>query len=336
MQANYREESFGILTDDDLALDCVLVRPANAPDEGLKAIRVWVPRYPLTKASLITCARHEVDALGADGAVAHLVFDLRGTGDSEGTPGDLNFQADLRAVRLWAEERFGAISVGFLGRPHGQEQVDVRPIRAGVVMELYRYRAAAGAEQPPVPLIYLATYGAFSAADETICHALARAGYDVLAMDPLRYLLHAAAQSRIEIPELWQDLQTLCDQLPQRPLLLGQPVSAGLALLWASGVEAVRGVLATGQAQRAFRPSHIFANSNPHTFFLGRYVHKIAPRPVAIIRQTQHPLGGNQDELSALHQVSGAPRRLIEVEQATTDLLLDQLTWLKSASAVNN
>jgi hypothetical protein len=329
MPPNYIEESFGILTDDDLALDCVLVRPAQASDDDLQAIRVWVPRYPLTKASVITCARQEVDALGAEGRIAHLVFDLRSTGESEGLAGDLNFAADLRAVRLWARERFPEISLGFLGRPHGVEQVDVRPIRPGVVMELYHFKSQRGAP----PLIYLSTYGLFSRDDENTCLALVRAGYDVLAMDPLRYLLHASAQGRLTVLDLWQDLRLLCEQLPQSPLLLGQPISAGLALFWTSGVDDVRGVLALGQAQRAFRPGHIFANSNPHTYFLGRYVHKIAPRPVALVRQTSHPLGGNRDELSALHQVSGAPRRYIEVEQATDDLLLELLSWLEDPAA---
>lgn len=330
----YKEESFGILTDDDVALDCILVRPLNATDEAINAIRVWVPRYPLTKASVITCARHEVESLGADGHVAHLVFDLRGTGESEGVAGDFNFNADLRAVRLWAAERFGDISVGFLGRSHGEEQVDVRPIRPGVVMELYRYHPPTPTESA-TPLLYLATYGAFTSSDEAACRTLAQAGYEVMAMDPLRYLLHAAARNRLTVPDLWQDLQNLCDQIPENPLLLGQPVAAGLALLWASGVESIRGVITLGQAQRAFRPSHIFANQNPHTFFLGRYVHKITPRPVVLIRQTSHRLGGNHDELTALHQVSGPPRRFIEVEQATEDLLLQQLSWLKQPAEDN-
>lgn len=328
MASAYVEESFGILTDDDLLLDCILFKPAQATDNTLKALRVWVPRYPLTKASVVTCARQEVDAIGANGQVAHLVFDLRGTGESEGVAEDQNYDADLRAIKLWAGERFGNISVGFLGRAHGAEQVDVRPIRPGVVMELYHFRSSEEGQQPP--LIYLATYGNFSAADEETCQSLAQAGYDVLALDPLRYLLHAAAQGRLTIREAWDDVQTLCGQLAEEPLLVGQPVSAGLALLWASGVEETRGVLTLGQAQRAFRPRHIFANDNPHTFFLGRYVHKIAPRPVAFVRQTEHPLGGNRDELSALYQTSGSPRRLKEVERATDELLLEYLDWLQN------
>jgi hypothetical protein len=331
MEATYSEESFGILTDDDLVLDCILVKPIKTADGDLKAIRAWVPRYPLTKASVITCARQEVDALGSEGRVAHLVFDLRGTGESEGAATDHNFGVDLRAVRLWAQERFGDISVGFLGRPHGREQVDVRPIRPGVVMETYHFRPEDGVES--TPLLYLSTFGAFSASDEATCHALSRSGYDVIAMDPLRYLLHASAQGRLTARDLWDDAQIVCDQIPAPPLILGQPVGAGLALFWASGVENFRGVLALGLAQRAFRPSHIFANNNPHTFFLARQVHKITPRPVAYVRESAHPLGGSRDELAALHQTSGAPRRLEEVEQATDDLLFHLLDWLKHPAA---
>ncbi len=336
MPPTYVEEVFGILTDDDLYLDCVLFKPANADDASLKALRIWVPRYPLTKASVITCARQEVDALGSNGRVAHLAFDLRSTGESEGLAGDFDFDADLSAIALWARERFGDINVGFLGRPQGEEQVDVRPIRPGVVMETYHYHPVNGAGAAAgTPLIYLATYGNFSAADETTCKALSAAGYDVLAMDPLRYLLHACAQGRVTIPELWQDLQALCSRLPSPPLLLGKPVSAGLALLWASGVEEVLGVLAIGQTQSAFRPHHIFANDNPHTFFLARYVHKIAPRPVAYVHESGHPLGGSRDELSALYETSTGPRRLEHVERASNELLLELLEWLQNPTNPN-
>jgi len=197
-----------------------------------------------------------------------------------------------------------------------------------VIMETYHYHAPAGSAA--TPLIYLATYGNFSADDEATCQALAAAGYDVLAMDPLRYLLHASARGRVTIPELWQDLQAFCSRLPAAPLLLGRPVSAGLALLWASGVEEVCGVLALGQTQRAFQPHHIFANDNPHTFFLARYVHKIAPRPAAFVLESEHPLGGNRDELSALHETCTGPRRLQEVDRASTEHLLELLSWLQN------
>lgn len=329
----YAEEAFGVLTDDDVYLDCVLIKPAKLEDEDVRALRVWVPRYPLTKSSVVTCARREVEANGPDGAVAHLVFDLRGTGQSEGQAGDTNFEMDMEGIRLWAEERFGAISVTFLGKPMGTEQVDVRPIRPGVVMETYRYRpeqaAAKPAEERP-PVVYLATYGKFGDGDDARCGALSEAGYEVFAMDPLRYLLHASAHGRLKASDLWQDLKALVGQMPGEPLLVGLPVSAGLALMWASGVESVIGVLAIGRTQLAFKPNHIFANDNPHKFFLGRYVHRIGPRPVSLVMHEGHALGGDQDELSAIYQTCSAPRRLKQVKEISPQFLLEELAWLQA------
>ena len=327
----YAKEAFGVLTDDDVYLDCVLFKPEKLGDEEVRALRVWVPRYPLTKSSVITCARREVEANGPDGTVAHLVFDLRGTGHSEGQAGDTNFEMDLQGIRLWAEERFGDINVGFMGNPLGSEQVDVRPLRPGVVMETYHYRpeAAEAPEEKP-PVVYLATYGNFDDGDDARCVALTEAGYEVFAMDPLRYLLHASALGRLKVNDLWRDLEALVEQIFGEPLLVGLPVSAGLALLWASGVEAVQGVSAIGRAQLAFRPSHVFDNDNPHKFFLGRYVHKIAPRPVSLVMQEGHPLGGDRDELAAIHQTCTGPRRLKTVQAISPEFLLGELTWLQA------
>lgn len=324
----YAEEAFGVLTDDDVYLDCVLFKPAKLEDEDVRALRVWVPRYPLTKSSVITCARREVTANGPDGTVAHLVFDLRGTGHSEGQAGDTDFEMDMEGIRLWAEERFGDVSVGFMGKPLGSEQVDVRPLRPGVVMETYHYRPEQAAEKPPV--VYLATYGSFGDADDARCCALAEAGYDVYAMDPLRYLLHASALGRLKVSDLWRDLEALVEQLPGKPLLIGLPVSAGLALMWASGVEETEGVLAIGHAQLAFKPSHIFENDNLHKFFLGRYVHKIAPRPVSLALQEGHNLGGDRDELEAIRQTCTGPSRLTETEEITPAFLTEELSWLEA------
>ena len=325
---SYEEEAFGILTDDNVYLDCILVKPPGATDETLRALRVWVPRYPLTKSSVITCARQEVQSYGADGKIAHLVFDLRGTGYSEGSSGDHNFEMDLKGIRLWALERFGKISFGFLGTPQGAEQVDVRPIRPNVVMELYHYPPSSPSHKAPI--IYLATYGNFRPRDDALCRALADAGYDVYGMDPLRYLLHASVGNRLEVRELWQDLRTLCRQLPGRPIVIGKPVSAGLALLWTSGVEAVAGVIAIGRAQMAFKPSHIFKNDNPHVFFLGRYVHKIAPRPMALVLLKEHSLGGERDEMAALYQTAAGLRQIKQADKVTPELLLQLLKWTEN------
>lgn len=327
----YVEETFGILTDDDIYLDCVLIKPAQTEDGDLKALRAWVPRYPLTKSSVITCARQEVSGAGADGNVAHLVFDLRGTGHSEGERDDHNFALDLEGVRLWAKERFGNINFGFLGTATGSEQVQQIPIRPGVVFETYHYRPVAGTTLKGAA-VYLSTYGNFSRSDDARAITMAKAGYEVFGIEPLRYLLHASVQGRITPNDLWQDFRTFCSQLPTRPLLIGMPVSAGLALLWTAGVNAVRGVLAIGHAQAAFKPHHIFFTKSPHTFFLSRYVHKIAPRPIALVHVENHILGGDRDELAALHQTSMDPRDLQVTPAITPQFVLERLQWLENPS----
>ncbi|MDT8304903.1 MAG: hypothetical protein RRC07_03110 [Anaerolineae bacterium] len=325
----YVEETFGILTDDDIYLDCVLVKPAETADDDLKALRAWIPRYPLTKSSVITCARQEVSGAGPNGNVAHLVFDLRGTGHSEGERDEHNFDLDLEGIRLWAKERFGDVNFGFLGTPTGSEQVQQVPIRAGVVFETYHYRPVAGTTLRGA-VVYLSTYGNFSRADDARAIAMAEAGYEVFGLEPLRYLLHASVQGRITPNDLWKDFQTFCNQLPTRPLLIGMPVSAGLALMWTAGVDTVRGVLAIGHAQAAFKPYHIFFTKSPHTFFLSRYVHKVAPRPIALVYVEDHILGGDRDELAALYQTSIEPRDLQTTGAITPAFLLERLEWLEN------
>lgn len=324
----YSDEDFGILTEDNLYLDCVLVKPSNTADTDIRGIRVWVPRYPLAKNSVITCARQEVRAAGPNSQVAHLVFDLRGTGYSDGEPDNLDFAKDLHAIRLWAGERFGKISLSFLGHPRGKGSTQLIPIRPGVAIEATRYDPPQPSPQPPV--LYLATYGQFTHIDDARCAALAQAGYTVFGIDPLRYLLHASVVKRLEAVDLWQDFDALCASLSAPPLLIGMPVSAGLALMWASGTERIVGVIAIGRAQLAFRPSHIFKNDNPHVYFLGRYVHKISPRPVAYIIQEGHKLGGDANETAALYQTSGGGhRKLKHVKDISPTFLQETLTWLQ-------
>ena len=203
----------------------------------------------------------------------------------------------------------------------------MRPIRPGVVIETYHYHPSARGGRPPV--IYLATYGNFTEADDARCVALSQAGYEVFGLDPLRYLLHASAVERLDVNQLWQDAHAFCRQLPASPLLVAKPVAAGLGLLWASEVEEIRGVVAVGRAQLAFKPGHIFHSGRSHRFFLGRHVHKIPPRPVVFVRQEGHPLGGDPDELAALYQTCSGPRRMEEVEALAPEFLLEQLAWLQ-------
>lgn len=325
----YIEEPFGILTDDDLYLDCTLVRPPNIPDEGLQSLRVWVPKYPLTKNSVITCARQEVQYYGAQRKVAHLVFDLRGTGESEGAMGDESFDHDLHAIREWAKERFGKINVGFLGTPNSAYgRVNLWPLGPGSMMESYHYPAVSSEVTPP-SLLYLSTYGSFGKTDDVVCTRLAQAGYDVFGLDPLRYLLHASSQNRLKPDDLNNDLKMLVQMLPSPPLIIGQPLAAGLALLWASHVSQVQGVIAIGRAQAGFAPAHIFHNNNPYTYLLSRYVKNIAPRPAALVMLTDHALGGDEQEFTAMYQSLQEPRRLEKIERLSLATLQDLLQWTR-------
>jgi hypothetical protein len=324
----YTEEPFGILTDDNLYLDCVLVKPVGIADDVLRAIRVWVPKYPLTKSSVITCARQEVRSHGAKRKVAHLVFDLRGSGDSEGAMGDHDFKQDMHAIAEWARERFGKINFGFLGTPESKNgRVHLWPLRPGSVMESYHYPAT-GTQLPPT-VIYMSTYGNFSRTDDAICANLAEAGYHVYGLDPLRYLLHASANHRLSPDDLAADLQILIQMLPSKPIIVGQPLAAGLALLWASRVNKVTGVIAVGRAQAGLSPSHIFHNNNPYTYLLHRHVAEISPRPLALVMLKGSALGGDEDEMATLMQSSKLPNRLEQVSSLSLELLLELLNWMQ-------
>ncbi len=325
----YIEEPFGILTDDDLYLDCILVRPPDIPDEDLTSLRVWVPKFPLTKSSVITCARQEVQYFGAQRKVAHLVFDLRGTGESEGSMGDERFDHDLHAIREWAKERFGKINIGLLGTPDSAYgRVNLWPLGPGSMMESYQYPAIT-TEVPPPTLLYLASYGSFGKTDDVVCTKLAQAGYEVFGLDPLRYLLHASSQNRLKPDDLNSDLRMLIQMLPSPPVIIGQPLAAGLALLWASHVPQIQGVIAIGRAQAGFTPAHIFHNNNPYTYLLSRYVKNIAPRPAALVMLADHAMGGDEQEHTILYQSLQEPRRLEKMERLSFAALQEILQWVR-------
>ena len=332
--SSYIEENFGILTDDDLYLDCVLVKPAKASDEDLRVLRAWAPKYPLTKSSVITCARQEVQSYGPDGKIAHLVFDLRGTGDSDSILGNQDFDADLHAIREWAQERFGQINFGFLGFPESEYgRVNMWPLRAGSVVESYYYPAAGDNLTPP-SIMYLSSYGNFSRRDDALCIKLANAGYEVYGLDPLRYLLHASVSRQLTPDDLARDAQEVGQMLTSPPLLIGNPLAAGLALLWTARVQAIRGVIAIGRAQDGFRPAHVFQNRNPYTFMLARQASQIAPRPLVLVRRLGHMLGGDSAELTGLYQSSKEPRRLEETKQISSQFLLEMVRWIEENQAL--
>lgn len=330
-ETHYTEEAFGILTDDDLYLDCVLIKPRHTDDGNLKVLRVWVPRYPLTKTSTIACARQEVQSYGPDGKIAHLVFDLRGTGESEGAMLDKDFATDLKSVKAWSDERFGTdINFGFLGAPELSKgaRVNMIPVRPGVVMETYYYPTA----EPGKPvLFYLATYGNFDTQDDALCVALSRAGYEVYGLDPMRYLLHASSNGLLTPKQLGEDLEVACDIIGTPPTIIGQPIAAGLALLWTALYEAVQGCVAIGRMSTAFTAKHIFELEQGHNFSLSRYVNRVTPRPLTLVWLDGHPLGGHKKEMATLYKASGEPRQLQRTAEISPAFLLKALQWQAQA-----
>ena len=332
LDPNYIEESFGILTDDDVYLDCLLVRPKNSTDEQLKALRVWVPRHPLAKSTLLTCARQEVNAMGVDGNIAHMVFDLRGTGESEGSPRDRNFEMDIVGIKAWASERFGNINVGFLGIPDSKVgRVNFNPVRPGVVMENYFYPPQVVEGEPArSPVIYLSTFSLFSQMDDALCTALSRAGYPVYGLDPLRYLLHAASRERLTPPIIWSDWRAFLRSIGEPAFVVAQPVSAGLGILLAANVDMIRGLIAIGRAQIAFKPWHIFSQDNPYVFMLAKHVYNIAPRPAMFVVTERPHRPEDSEELSILYQTALEPRKLVRVPQIDPATLLKMMVWLEN------
>ena len=188
-------------------------------------------------------------------------------------------------------------------------------------MESYHYPAT-GSLMPPT-VLYLSTYGSFSRTDDAICNKLAAAGYHVYGVDPLRYLLHASANHRLSPDDLAADLQILIQMLPSKPIIIGQPLAAGLALMWTSRVNKA--------AQAGLSPSHIFHNNNPYTYLLHRHVPDISPRPLALVLLKGNALGGDEDEMTTLMQSSQMPNRLEQVSSLSLDLLLELLTWVQKA-----
>ena len=87
------------------------------------------------------------------------------------------------------------------------------------------------------------------------------------------------------------------------------------------------GLVAIGRAQMGFRPSHIFKNENPHTFFVSRYAQRLSPRPLALVMD-RRSRREDADELATLYQMSGPPHRLERIPQVDTEFLLKMLHWI--------
>lgn len=335
----HEEEEFGILSSDDIYLDCVLVKPKDLEDNQIEILYVWVPRFPLTKTTVINCARHDINAEWREGRAAHLTFDLRGTGDSDGRLGDKHFDRDLDGIRLWAAERFGEIDIVFQGLPDGHGQPAVVPIRPGVIIEYYHYPATneetSAANNSHPPILYISTPGNFSIVDDVLCNRLARSGYNVFAIDPLRYLLHASSVNRLKIADQWADLEIFLEHIDRAPVLIGQPLGAGLALLWTCGLENAQGVISIGQAQAVFDAWHIFENNNPHSYFINRYLYQIPPRPAVFVLIENSELGGDPREIAAFYATISHPRLADKTKEVSPRYLLKLLAWIENEIGVD-
>ncbi len=329
---NYEQEDFGILTDDNLYLDAMLIKQIGVSDAEIKVLRVWVPKYPLTKTSVITCARQEVQSYPPNSGIAHLIFDLRGTGDSDTPLGTHDYITDLRSIKAWAMERFGKINFGLLGFPSSENgRVHMWPLRPGSMLESYHY-AAKGEELVPPTILYLSSYGNFSHTDEKRCMALAEDGYDVYGMDPYRYLLQASVKRPLTPTILWEDLRLLIQMLPAPPTIIAEPMAAGLGLLWTAGVPEVEGVIAIGRAQSGLMPKHIFDHSETKmaVYDLRTLIGKIAPRPTVLIHHEGNPMGGSEKRMKVLLKYSKEPHRLESTEKISSGLLLNLLAWMET------
>jgi len=283
------------------------------------------PNQSASSSNPIPCARREVQANGSDGTIAHLVFDLRGTGDSDGSAEDQQYNIDLASIQGWATERFPKANFGFLGTPdllHGQ--VSLLPLRPGVVLESYQFE---GSTHNMPAVLYMSTYGNFDKLDEARCTALAKAGYEVYGFDPLRYLLHASAAELITPDNLFLDFEVVCQIIGRDVYLIAQPISAGLALLVTGMVEQIKGVTAIGRANLAFRPKHIFDHNPSVSFALEGFVPQISPRPLALIWQDGHPLGGDKAEFKNLYQAAAEPRKAERTKEISPKLLNNLLLW---------
>ncbi len=328
MLTELHEEHFGILTDDQLYLDCMLIRAEGTADRDLRVIHVWVPKFPLTKSSTIVCARQEMAARGQVYREAHLVFDLRGSGESDGSADDTDYEVDLRSIKAWAEERFGAaVKLSFHGTPTSRfGRINLLPLRSGVVMESYYFPPHNAVADRPV--LYLSAFGNFDHTDDIRCAALARSGFEVFGLDPLRYLLHASSHGPLTPDDLARDFETVADIVGRSPRLIGLPLGAGLALLWASLHPTAAGVIAIGQAQNAFQAAHLFSVEQKAHFDLAARIDAIAPRPLVLVWPENHPLAGTPKEQVTLFQRAGEPKRIEKAAEISPQFLENLLGWI--------
>jgi hypothetical protein len=326
-RATVTEEHFGILTDDELALEATLIRPAGLADEEVHAVQAWVPKYPLTRSSVLTTARAEVAAIGASSKMVNLTFDLRGSGESDGIPSDEGFQIDLHSAREWAKERFGPdVIFRTLGFPDLGEadRLVALPLRPGVLAELYRYDPD---DVSQGRVLYLSQYTDFSRDDDALCRKLAEADYTVHGGDMMRYLLPAAP---LTLEALWEDGGMLGMQIGRPFYLIARAFAAGPALAMAAGVRSVGGVIVTGPAQAGLEPPHLFAQDDLARLQLADLVRQISPRPVVFLWNRAAAGRVPPDGLKSVYEQAGKPSLWGVVPQLDALILLNALKWLAS------
>jgi hypothetical protein len=325
-RSEIREETFGILTDDNLALEATLVRPAGLDDEAVEAVQVWVPKYPLTRSSLLPAARTSTMAAGGDRAVVNLTYDPRGAGESDGVPSKDGFEIDLHSIEEWARERFGVdveLSVfGFadLGKA---DRLITMPLREGVFMELYRYNP--GAEERGT-ILYFSRYTHFGRDDDDLCRAVADAGYLVYGGDLMRYLLMAGPE--VAVDTLLHDLGVMVHYMGRPLFLVARALAAGPTLLLAAANKAIDGVIVTGPAQEGLTPAHLFSRERPSQLVLLRHARDYSPRPGVFLWNAAAAGKLDPQGLKAFHDAMEGPRLWGLVPRIDPALLLNALRWL--------
>jgi hypothetical protein len=325
-RSEIQEETFGILTDDNLALEATLVRPAGLEDEAVQQVQVWVPKYPLTRSSLLPAARTSTMAAEGDRGIVNLTYDPRGAGESDGIPSKDGFEIDLHSIEEWAHERFGVhveLSVFGFADLGEADRLITMPLREGVFLELYRYNPG-GEERGTV--LYFSRYTHFGRDDDDLCRAIADEGYLVYGGDLMRYLLMAGPEVRVET--LLDDLGVMVYYMGRPLLVVARAFAAGPALLLAAANKAIDGVIVTGPAQEGLSLGHLFSREKPSQLVLLRHARDYTPRPGVFLWNVAAAGKLDPQGLKAFHDAMEGPRLWGVVPRVDQTLLLNALRWL--------
>lgn len=324
-RSRLREEHFGILTDDNLALEASLVRPMGLDDRDVSTVQLWVPKYPLTRSSLLTAARYETVAIGHRNQTVNLTLDLRGSGESDGIPSDEGFEIDLRSAHEWAKERFGPeVTFRVLGFPDlGQaDRLLALPLRPGVLAEFYRYETD---EVSRGRVLYLSQYRHFSREDDALCRSLADADFTVFGGDLMRYLLPAAP---LTLDSMWKDGNAMVTQIGRPLYIIARSPAAGPALALATGVDGIGGVVVTGPAQAGLDLPHLFTAARPGELDLIQLVDKARPRPVVFLWNRAEAGDASPQQLRQVYERTKKPTLWGVIRELESSILLNALGWL--------